>query len=330
MNLSKIIPIRYNLGNLSQYRTPLMGMSIIMILLCHARMDGAQLPDVVLSILSLGNWGVDIFLLVSGIGMYYSISKKGNNINWEGWILSRLKRVLIPYLILESPFWIWYSLHDGTGIKGFFYCISFCSYWTEHVGLWFLALLIPLYIITPLLYKLLSSSYKYLNLGILLVIVMVISVYPVGDNTIINTIQSCLFRTPCYLIGLCIGSEVKESKRSCLIYLIPIILYIILQTFDSFSAVYKGWIWALLIAVLFAQLFSYMSRSRLYNVITLLNIGKYTLELYIGLDISKNILIQFMGLGTSYWLLSICGSIVFAFLYNVVFLKIFSKGLKWS
>ncbi len=42
MNLSKIIPIRYNLGNLSQYRTPLMGMSIIMILLCHARMDGAQ------------------------------------------------------------------------------------------------------------------------------------------------------------------------------------------------------------------------------------------------------------------------------------------------
>lgn len=109
---------------------------------------------------------------------------------------------------------------------------------------------------------------------------MVISVYPVGDNTIINTIQSCLFRTPCYLIGLCIGSEVKESKRSCLIYLIPIILYIILQTFDSFSAVYKGWIWALLIAVLFAQLFSYMSRSRLYNVITLLNIGKYTLELY--------------------------------------------------
>lgn len=70
----------------------------------------------------------------------------------------------------------------------------------------------------------------------------------------------------------------------------------VLQTFDSFSAVYKGWIWALLIAVLFAQLFSYMSRSRLYNVITLLNyIGKYTLELYIGLDVSKNILIQFMG-----------------------------------
>lgn len=141
------------------------------------------------------------------------------------------------------------------GLRGSFIIFLFCSYWTEHVGLWFLALLIPLYIITPLLYKLLSSSYKYLNLGVLLVIVMVVSIYPIGDNTIINTIQSCLSRTPCYLIGLCIGSEVKESKRSCLIYLISIIVYMVLQTFDSFSAVYKGWIWALLIAVLLLNYF---------------------------------------------------------------------------
>lgn len=129
MNLSKIIPIRYNLGNLSQYRTPLMGMSIIMILLCHARMDGAQLPDVVLSILSLGNWGVDIFLLVSGIGMYYSISKKGNNINWEGWILSRLKRVLIPYLILESPFGFGTLYIMALGLR-----VSFIIFLFVHIG----------------------------------------------------------------------------------------------------------------------------------------------------------------------------------------------------
>lgn len=88
-----------------------------MVLLCHVRMDGAQLSDVVLSILLLGNWGVDIFLLVPGIGMYYSI---------------------IHY----------YSL----------------------------------------LYKLLSSSYEYLNLGVLLVIVMIIYICSVGDNTIVNTI----------------------------------------------------------------------------------------------------------------------------------------------
>lgn len=47
-------------------------------------MDGANLPDILLSILSLGNWGVDIFLLLSGIGMYYSISKQEGNINWGG------------------------------------------------------------------------------------------------------------------------------------------------------------------------------------------------------------------------------------------------------
>lgn len=45
----------YRLENLSKFRSPLMGISIIMILLCHARMDGADLPSIIFSLLSLGN-----------------------------------------------------------------------------------------------------------------------------------------------------------------------------------------------------------------------------------------------------------------------------------
>ena len=84
------------MGLLSQYRTALMGLAIIMILLCHARMDGAQLPNVILSILSLGNWGVDIFLLVSGIGMFYSIKKRADNINWGGVDFCKTKKDSYP------------------------------------------------------------------------------------------------------------------------------------------------------------------------------------------------------------------------------------------
>ena len=87
MKFSDLLHIGYNVGLLSRYRSTLMGLAIIMILLCHARMDGAQLPDIILSLLSLGNWGVDIFLLVSGIGMFYSIQKRGDCINWGGGFL---------------------------------------------------------------------------------------------------------------------------------------------------------------------------------------------------------------------------------------------------
>lgn len=65
-----------DLKSLSDFRTPLMGISIILVLLCHAKMDGANLPYYILRILNLGNWGVDIFFLLSGIGMYFSITKK--------------------------------------------------------------------------------------------------------------------------------------------------------------------------------------------------------------------------------------------------------------
>lgn len=324
--MSRFEQIKYNFGYLSQYRSALMGISIIMILLCHARMDGANLPDVMLSILSLGNWGVDIFLLVSGIGMSFSIQKRGDNINWGSWIFGRLNRILVPYLILETPLWIWYSLKNGIGISGFLYHISFCSYWMEHVGLWFLALLIPLYIITPVLYKLLSSKRRYLYLFILLVLVMVLSVSHIDGGPVINNIQDCLSRVPCYLIGLCIGNDVRESRKSCLIYIIPIILYIILQSFDYFRVVYKGWIWAILCSVIFTQLMYLLSQSRSSKMINMLNfIGLYTLELYIGLDISKIILIYFMDLSTSYWILAIVGGIGCGVLYNI-----FQKLIKYT
>lgn len=310
---------QFNLGLLSQYRTALMGLSIIMILLCHARMDGARLPDVILSVLSLGNWGVDIFLLVSGIGMFYSIKKRGDSINWVDWVFVRLKRILVPYLILETPLWIWYSIENGIGISGFLYHISFVSYWTEHIGLWFLAFLIPLYLVTPLLYKLLSSRHRYIVLSVLLVFFMFFSVCDIGNSILVTNIQSCLSRIPCYLIGLSIGNDVRESKQSCLIYIIPIILYIVLQSFDCFRLVYKGWIWAVLLSVIISQLFSRISHGRLYKLVDFFAfVGKYTLELYIGLDITKIVLLQFLELGTSYWILTIIGSIGCAVLYNII------------
>ena len=201
----------------------------------------------------------------------------------------------------------------------------------EHVGLWFLALLIPLYIITPLLYKLLSSTHRYMYLFILLVLVMFLSVYNINGSQVTNTIQGCLSRIPCYLIGICIGSDVRESKKSSLIYIIPTILYIVLQSHDCFSMVYKGWIWALLISVIFSQMLYWLDNHRL-KLIDILNfIGKYTLELYIGLDIAKNVLILFMDLSTSYWILSIVGSIGCAVLYNILpKMKRLLESSKWN
>lgn len=308
---------RFQLGDLSKYRSSLMGISIIMILLCHARMDGAQLPDIILSILTLGNWGVDIFLLLSGVGMYYSISTRHADINWGVWIYKRFKRILVPYLIIETPFWLWYAFDNDIGVKGFLYYISFASYWIEHIGLWFIALLIPLYILTPFLYKLFDNRFRYLYLFLTIVIVLVCSIIPFESSSeTINTVQGCLSRVPCYLIGLCIGCDVKNKKCSSWFIIWPFLVYALMKLLNCYGIfVSKSWLWGIIITIILTFLLR-MLPNIVLNALSF--IGKYTLELYIGLDLSKNVLINFMDLSTGYWILSILGSILIALLYDWV------------
>ena len=68
----------FNLGELSSYRACLMGVATIMILCCHASVWCTGLPSIIRSFLVLGNLGVDIFLFLSGYGLYLSLEHSNN------------------------------------------------------------------------------------------------------------------------------------------------------------------------------------------------------------------------------------------------------------
>lgn len=56
-----------------------MGLAAIMIIVCHIRgIDNSSIP-LLEKILWFGNYGVELFLFVSGIGMYYSLTKTNTN-----------------------------------------------------------------------------------------------------------------------------------------------------------------------------------------------------------------------------------------------------------
>lgn len=63
-----------NLGNLSLYRSELMGIATMLIIVCHAPAYGVEIPAWLSRVLSSGGFGVDIFLFLSGMGMYHSLS----------------------------------------------------------------------------------------------------------------------------------------------------------------------------------------------------------------------------------------------------------------
>lgn len=74
----------------SRYKTPLMGVSIFAIVLCHT---GIILPGAS-GYLKFGLWAVNIFFFLSGMGAYRSLSR---NDDTAAFYVRRFRRIYIPY-----------------------------------------------------------------------------------------------------------------------------------------------------------------------------------------------------------------------------------------
>lgn len=304
--------LKLELNLFSEYRNSLMGIAIFLVLLCHARMNGAELPEIFLNLFSFGNWGVDVFLFLSGLGMYYSLNIN-KSLSLKKWYIRRLKRVLIPYLIIETPYWLWYTVSHNLGVCDFVYYISMLSYWKEHVGLWFLALLIPLYALVPLMFRIFNLRFRFLYLILLILACMVLSqISPPThylNNEVLLNIQLCLSRVPAFLFGLCIGQDCLHKKTINMLWVILILLssYLLecLLTWD------KSWIWGLAVSLFFVYI---LQKVKNLNIVASF-LGKYTLELYIGLDVSTNMFAYILPRGTFYYFCTVIG----AFLITVLF-----------
>ena len=133
---------------LSTYRTQLMGIATLMIIICHTHAT-VELPHIISKIFNYGNLGVDIFLLLSGIGCYYSLRKRKDKFAfWH----RRITRLLIPYLLITLPFAIFALAIGQENILDFVWRMTAMEFWLYHKGAWFVSLMIPLYLISPFLF----------------------------------------------------------------------------------------------------------------------------------------------------------------------------------
>ena len=64
---------KFCVHEISQYRTELMGVATLLVMFGHSAANGVVMPGWMESLCGLASVGVDIFLLVSGLGLYYSL-----------------------------------------------------------------------------------------------------------------------------------------------------------------------------------------------------------------------------------------------------------------
>lgn len=100
----------FNLSKISLLRSKLMGVGTLLIIICHAYGNNVKMPSILSKIVNNGQIGVDIFLLLSGIGIAYSLSNTNifdSGKSLKEWYIKRVLRIYKPFTILSVCYYIY-------------------------------------------------------------------------------------------------------------------------------------------------------------------------------------------------------------------------------
>lgn|SRR5574344_894988 len=205
--------ITLNLNDISRYRKSLMGLSMIFIMLLHVPLDESYILQ---PIKDMGNIGVDIFLFLSGIGLWYSWSK---NSSLKQFYHRRFWRVYPEYFIMACLFYIpdlmrsthkyCQDLPEAISDILFQYC-----FWVEgQRTFWFIAALMVLYAIAPFYMNLINKHPLYKWLPVVFIMLSIFLTYDTSVRHAFDKIEIFFSRIPIFLIGLNCGSMVKEERK---------------------------------------------------------------------------------------------------------------------
>ena len=283
-----LLPL-FNLHDLSSFRTELMGISALWVVLCHARQH-CVLPPIIHTFVGLGNTCVDVFLILGGIGMYYSLnSSREKGVGLAEWYKRRFIRVIVPYLIAAIPFYIWFCIYNKYGVGRFFYHLSGLSFWGEHEGMWYVDLLIPLYLLTPLIGKMIDGvKHRVIPTAIIMCVVLIISAVSIsglvnspGAEAVISNVQSAFCRVTGYIFGYFCGAYVRDNKRiSCLIIPASLVVFILFQKLPYISRLFNGWILAVFLMLVLCVGTKIIRNTKIMPMFKWL--GDRSLEMYLA------------------------------------------------
>ncbi|MGZ1186921.1 acyltransferase family protein [Lactobacillus delbrueckii subsp. bulgaricus] len=134
----------------SRYRSSMFGLSIIGIMVfhyfehirsAHLLLKSEQFWDYY-----IGSTGVDFFLFLSGMGLFYSLTKNDDICQFYK---KRLVRILPAYLLVSMPFFAWRDfIHLHTGILTFIRDLLFLNF-IDHADTtyWFIFFIIVMYLL---------------------------------------------------------------------------------------------------------------------------------------------------------------------------------------
>lgn len=183
---------------LSAHRNELKGLAILMVLFFHINL---QCGPVLFGIKQLCYSGVDIFMFLSGYGLYHSL--RGSNDLKRFWT-KRFSRILPAYLPIVVCWMIvmypTYHLSNSEILRGVAGNLSTLGYWiqTPKMYNWYVGAMMMFYLLAPVVYALLSQSAHPARMTVSLMLGACL----MGVAFIDLDAMMCISRLPIFILGM--------------------------------------------------------------------------------------------------------------------------------
>lgn len=266
----------FEIKDISTYRLELMGCAIVWIMMLHFTFTQIKPLGFVAQ---YGFAGVEIFMLVSGFGLFFSLDKDSRLLMFYR---RRLLRIFPTYYLIGIAASI-ILFHDG--ILAYLYRYSTIGFWTG--GLyweWYVPSIVVLYLFAPFLKKMIDN--RQLLLMVCLAIVILGVSYFVVAKEIVGAKEPhffLLYRIPTFMLGMTCAYWTKRNigaKYFLMILLAGIPCFALL--FPHHHEIYNYKYFSLIFLLpLFIISFTALAKYVCFLRPALTAIGKASLETYL-------------------------------------------------
>lgn len=194
------------LFNISKYRAEHMGMAMIFIILFHVFLPR---EDAFYGLRRMGNLGVDMFLFLSGIGLWYSWMKDSC---YRRFMFKRYLRIYPTWLLIACLYYI--PRFDGIHWVDLFgdILINWDFWLHDELTFWYIPATMMLYIFAPPYMELIRRHPIYQWLVVVMVMWCILVQYVTPIHNAVGHLEIFWSRVPIFFIGINMGEMVRKKN----------------------------------------------------------------------------------------------------------------------
>lgn len=197
------------LANISRFRGALMGIAMLIIILFHV--DLAR-SDIFFGLRRMGNLGVDMFLFLSGVGLWFSWMKTPS---CRHFYFRRLVRIYPAWLIIACLYYIpRLHVHDAASLVNLVGEIGFnWNFWLhDELNFWYIPAIMMLYLFAPPYMKLIGRHPVYRWLPVVMIMWCILVEWVTPIHHAVGHLEIFWSRVPIFFIGINMGEMVRQKR----------------------------------------------------------------------------------------------------------------------